>query len=131
MKLTGCRSPGLLTAAMCIIVASCGTGNERPADDAWRQTWEQRRDAFPDAEAFIAGGTELCDALVGELRVTLPDLDPAPTEALDDAVQAWVDHAETIAFECSHDPAQLADALELLAIFEAEIEAGLLADQRR
>ena len=123
------RSAGLLAVALCVVVAACGGGNDRPTDEAWRETWEQKRREIPSVEAFLAGGTELCDALVGELRVSLPDLKPTPDEALDDAVQAWVNHAQTIAFECPHDPSQLAEALALLAILEAEIDAGLLADR--
>ena len=114
--------------ASLIVVASCGAGDDRPTDAEWQSIWQQKRDEFPDAETLLAGGTEFCDALIGELRVSLPDLRPAPTEALDDAVQAWINHAETIAFECPHDASLLDDALKVLAVFEAEIDAGLLAD---
>lgn len=118
----------LLTVIVVVVGASCGREDPRPSVSAWRGTWETNRDAYPDAETLLAGGTEFCDQLVGTLRLTLPELRPAPTEALDDAVHAWINHAETIAFECPHDPAELDAALELLVILEAEIDAGLTAD---
>jgi len=123
------RSIGFLITSL-MVVASCGGGNDRPSDAEWQATWQQKRDEFPDAETLLAGGTEFCDALIGDLRVGLPDLRPAPTEALDDAVQAWINHAETIAFECPHDASLLDDALKVLAVFEAEIDAGLIADSQ-
>jgi hypothetical protein len=104
-------------------------GGDRPSDAAWHTEWEEQRDAFPSADALLSGGRELCDRLVGELRAELPALVPTPTEALDDAVQAWSDHAETIAFECRDDPAELAEQYDQLDILAAEIDSGLAAGQ--
>lgn len=117
----------LVVGSLVVIGSSCGRQDQRPPVSAWRATWEAKRDAYPDASELLAGGTEFCDGLVGELRVGLPELRPAPTEALDDAVHAWINHAETIAFECPHDPSDLDEALAVLAILEAEIDAGLSA----
>lgn len=117
-----------MVGSLVVIGSACGRQDDRPPVSAWRATWEAERDAYPDASELLAGGTEFCDGLVGELRVSLPELRPAPSEALDDAVHAWINHAQTIAFECSHDPSDLDEALAVLAILEAEIDAGLSAD---
>lgn len=50
------------------------------------------------------------------------------TAALDDSVPAWINHAETIAFEYPRDRAELANRMDVLAVLAAEIDAGLAAD---
>lgn len=109
-------------------LAACGS-DDRPSGATWQVEWELQRDAFPDAGELVAGGRDLCDDLVGELRVDLPELVPTPTEALDDAVQVWSDQAETIVFECRDDPAELAEQYDTLDILAAEIDSGLVADE--
>jgi hypothetical protein len=112
-----------------VALAACG-GDDRPSNAAWQVEWALRRDAFPDADQLVAGGRDLCDQLVGQLRGDLPELVPTPTEALDEAVQAWSDHAETIVFECRDDPSELADQYDTLDILAAEIDSGISADRR-
>jgi hypothetical protein len=109
------------------LVVSCA--NDRPTDAAWQMTWQRERTVVPDAAAFLAGGRQLCDGLVAELKSTRDELDPTPTEALDDAVDAWVSHAETLAFECTQDTDLVASRMNQLDVLAAEIDAGLAADE--
>lgn len=109
-----------------LAVASCA--DDRPSDEEWAATWLDEQAALPDADTLLAGGQPMCDELVGELRSSLDRLTPTPTEALDDAVRAWVDHAHTIVFECPEDPDDLAARLAELDVLAAEIDAGFAAD---
>ncbi len=110
------------------LLTACSEEN-RPSDAEWRVVWEERRAEFPDAAAILEEGGELCDELVGRLRGDLPELVPTPDEALDAAVEDWIAHAETIAFECPDDPSELADRFETLDLLSAEVDAGLAADR--
>lgn len=119
---------GLICVALVVFLSACGGGSERPSDSAWQDTWDRQRAAIPDADTIMAGGIELCAELLGDLRISLPELRPTPTEALDGPVAAWVAHVETIAFECPQDEPELAEQLRTLDLLTAEIEAGLAAD---
>ena len=117
-----------VTCALGVLIASCGGGDERPTDAVWKTTWLERQTLMPDADELAAGGADLCGELVGLFHAEMPDLRPTPTEALDAAVEAWVDHAETIVFECHHDPDDLAARFATLNVLAAEIDSGLAAD---
>ncbi len=120
---------GVLGGWTLVLLAGCGGGADRPSDETWQRTWDSERQLVPDAETVLAGGQDLCDDLVGQLRVSLPELIPTPTEALDDAVRAWINHAETIAFECRTERSELESQLDTLEVLAAEIDAGLAADE--
>lgn len=122
------RGRRLAVATVLLLVASCGDNDGRPSDRAWQSTWESRRQLVPDAATFVDGGREVCDNLLGEFRVQMPELLPTPTEALDDAVHAWIDHAESLVFECPDDRMALNDRIDVLDVLAAEIDAGLQAD---
>ncbi len=109
------------------MVAGCG-GDDRPSDAVWRAAWEERRAQVPDADEILRGGSELCDELVGRFRSDLSELLPTPDQALDAAVDDWIAHAETIVFDCSKDPDELADQFDTLDLLAAEVDAGLLID---
>lgn len=116
-----------MVLALCI--AACG-GDDRPTDAEWRTTWEERRSLMPDADVIVARGAEVCDELVGVLRVELADLRPTPTAALDGPVDEWISLAQTVAFECPDDPVEAAEQLRTLDLIATEIDAGLAADDR-
>jgi hypothetical protein len=121
----------LLIGVLAPLALSACSDEDRPTDGEWEQLWLGERDEFPSAETFLAGGQEFCDRLLGELRVDLPALLPTPAEGLDDAVDSWVKHAESIAFDCPSDRDELDDRLETLTILAAEVDAGLAADEQR
>lgn len=109
-----------------VLAAACG--DDRPSDEAWRADWERRQELVPDVDTIIDGGSDFCGELLGEFRVELTQLLPSPTEVLDEAVQAWIDHADTIAFECPSDRTVLVERMRQLDLLAAEIDAGLNAD---
>lgn len=108
------------------LLGGCG-GEERPSDAAWRAIWDGERGLVPTEAELVTGGRELCDELVGLYRERFDDLTPTPSDGLDDAVDAWTEQAEQIAFECPSDPDILAAEYEALRRLEAEIDAGLEA----
>ena len=113
-----------------VVIASlpaCG-GGDRPTDATWVQEWRRAQALAPTAAELTVDGRRRCDELVGQYRELLPQLTPTPTEALDDAVQAWIDHLESIAFDCPDDPEEIARRLDELRVLGAEIDAGLLTD---
>ena len=113
-------------AVASVVLAGCG-GEERPSDAAWSAIWDGERGLVPTEAELVVGGRELCDELVGLYRERFDDLTPTPSEGLDDAVEAWTEQAEQIAFECPTDPEILAAEYEALRRLEAEIDAGLEA----
>ena len=118
---------GTAVAIVAIAVAGCGD-DDRPSDADWAVAWEAERALVPAQDELVAGGRELCDELVGTYRERFDDLRPTPSAALDDAVDAWIEQAEQIVFECSDDAAVLTDEYDELRVLEAEIDAGLAAD---
>lgn len=122
-------APAIVATALLVVVAGCG--EDRPDDAAWAELWAAERDAVPDAEAIVEGGEEFCGPLVGELRADLDVLFPTPTEALDAAVDAWRDHAESLVFDCPDDPDEVERRLDEIAVLAAEVDAGLAADAER
>lgn len=115
-----------LAGIVTVVLTGCG-GDDRPSDAAWSAIWDGERGLVPTEAELVAGGRELCDELVGLYRERFDDLIPTPSEGLDDAVDAWTDQAEQIAFECPDDPDVLAAEYEALRRLEAEIDAGLAA----
>lgn len=125
------RRPRRHLTAIGVLLLAGACGDDRPSDAEWRAVWDEERDALPAADALLTGGEELCGDLLGRLRVDLPALLPTPTEALDDAVEAWIRHAESIAFDCPDDRDDLDERLDELDVLAAEIDAGLAADTDR
>jgi hypothetical protein len=115
------------------VVLCCGTpacgGPARPELPAWRATWAQVRALVPDERDFGSGDPQpLCTALLAAIREDYAALVPAPDPSLDAAVEAWLERAEGLAFECPTGPDQRETrqaAFTDLAVLEAEIEAGL------
>ncbi|MAT04383.1 MAG: hypothetical protein CL424_04995 [Acidimicrobiaceae bacterium] len=105
------------------VLAACGD-DDRPSDAAWSAIWDGERALVPTEAEFVVGGRELCDQLVGLYRERFDDLTPTPSEGLDDAVAAWSDQAEQIAFDCPDDPDVVATEYEALRRLEAEVDAG-------
>ncbi len=118
----------VLVGAVLLLAASCGGDNDRPSDAAWEQTWELQRGLIPPIDELVAGDTAFCDDLDGRARTALPTLLPTPDESLDKTVQDWIDHAETIAYECPHDRDELVQSLHRLEVLASEIDAGLAED---
>lgn len=123
------RTAGLIAATLALV--SCGgdeTGSDRPAAEDWERTWRERQALVPERDV-LAGtdATDLCGELVGEMRSLLPDLTPTPAPTMQDAVDEWAAHAETIVFECSNDDEVLAEQYEELRILAVEVEAALAA----
>lgn len=121
---------GVLVALLVGVVASCGGGDERPSEAAWIPEWERRQQLIPDVDTILTGGRKVCDDLDGSLRVSLPELLPSPTEALDGPVNEWVTHAVSIVFECSDDEQTIARQLETLDVLAAEIDGGINSGDR-
>lgn len=119
----------LLVVVVTIVAAVGCSDDDRPSDSAWTEVWVAQRDSVPGADAFIEGGEEMCSDLLGDLRVGREELLPTPADSLDDAVHAWIDHAESIAFECPDDPEELDEGLHDLDVIAAEVDAGLAADE--
>lgn len=114
--------------ALCWGALGCG-GPARPELRAWRASWEQVRALVPSEREFGSGDAKpRCTALLAGIHEGYAALLPTPDQGLDAAVDAWLQRAEGLAFECPADPAQreaLQTAFSELAVLEAEIEAGL------
>lgn len=115
-----------LTLLLAVGLSACG--DERPADAVWATEWQREQSLVPTASEFAAGGQELCDALVGRMRSALDRLVPTPAEALDAAVEAWRDHAASLAFDCPSDSGEIERRLDELSVLAAEVDAGLDAE---
>lgn len=115
---------GSLVAAA---VAGCGD-DDRPSDAEWSVEWENEQALVPSADELLDDGRALCDELVGDYREAMSRLTPTPTESLDDAVEAWVEDAESLVFECPDDAGEVERRLDDLDVLAAEIDAGLEAD---
>lgn len=117
----------VVAVVVAVAVVGCSS-DDRPSDAAWAAEWEREQLIAPTEAQLLDGGNDVCDELVGRFREVLPRLTPTPTEALDDAVCAWVDHAESLVFDCPDDPAEIERRLDELAVLAAEVDAGLAAD---
>ncbi len=113
--------------AVCTLaVAACG--GDRPSDADWASEWAAEQAIVPSQDELLAGGRPLCDELIGEYREAMSRLTPTPSAALDDAVEEWVEEAESLVFECPTDPDEIADRLAALDVLAVEIDAGLAAE---
>lgn len=122
------RPRGLVFLALSVLtpfaLAVSACGDDRPDRATWTAGWERARGIVPTADEFASGGQDLCDELTGEMREQLPELTPTPSDALDDVVSSWTEHAEGIAFDCP-DGAELRERLAELEVLAAEIESGI------
>jgi hypothetical protein len=117
--------PGTMAvAALMFGLVACG-GDERPTTAEWSAAWTAEQARVPTADELLAGGRSLCDESVADLRSSRDRLEPTPSEALDAAVDDWIGHAEALVFECPTDPDEVGGRYEQLAVFAAEIDAGL------
>lgn len=106
-------------------LAACG-GDDRPTADEWAATWQARQALVPERSVLEGDdASDVCGTTVGTMRTQFPDLTPTPDAAMQSAVDEWVAHAETIAFECSDDPDQLDRQYDELATLAAEVDAAL------
>jgi hypothetical protein len=121
------RAAAILTTVALSIASGCG-GDDRPSDADWAVTWERERALVPTVDELLDGGRRLCDDLVGEYRESMPRLTPTPSDTLDDAVQEWVEEAESLVFECPDDTVEIEARLADLDVLATEIDAGLAAD---
>lgn len=112
-------------AGLALVVTTSCTTTARPTSETWRPQWERQRDSLPEPEAFVAGDAQFCDALVGRARVNFPKLLPSPDPVLDNAVTAWIEQAEHLAFECPHSQPEVDDAFRNVDILSAEVDGAL------
>lgn len=110
-------------------LVTVGCGADRPTGEAWAAEWEREQLIAPSLGDLVDGGAERCDELTGRFREVLPRLTPSPGEALDDAVEAWVAHAESLVFDCPDDAAEIERRLDELSVLAAEIDAGLATER--
>ncbi len=106
------------------LLAGCGASG-RPAISEWTETWNEAQELVPTEQEFAEGGRAYCDQLLGQLRIELPALTPAPSESIDPALDAWSDQLQTLAFECPSNPSIVRQELSKLHNFESEIAAVL------
>lgn len=114
-------------AIVALATGSCG-GDDRPSDADWAVEWAREQALVPTADELIAGGRTLCDELVGEYRESMSRLTPTPSDTLDDAVEEWVEQAESLVFECPSDAGEVEARRADLEVLVTEIDAGLDAD---
>ena len=107
-----------------VLLAACGT-SDRPAASDWTETWNEAQGLVPTATELAEGGRAYCDQLLGQLRTELPALAPAPSEAIDPALDAWSNQLRTLAFECPSEPSVIEQELSKLDDLETEIAAVL------
>lgn len=117
----------LLAAVVATSLASCGPG-ERPSLAEWEATWEEVQATIPAASSLEdPPATDVCEAVLGELRTQRPRLVPAPDDLVASASTAWIAYAEHVFFGCFGEgtPEDVAEAYENLDRLAAEVEASL------
>jgi hypothetical protein len=114
----------VLAAIAALVPIGCG-GDDRPSEADWAVEWDAEQALVPTEREILDGGRPLCVDLVGEYRESMSRLTPTPTASLDAAVEAWVDDAESLVFECPDDLVEVEQRLADLAVLTAEIAAGL------
>lgn len=110
-----------LVVAVALVVACAA---DQPSVDAWtEERWAPIVDVVPEPGNATPSA---CEEALGELRERAPGLDPAPSDALREAVHAWLNEAESLMFSCSSEPDfDYAAGLERLRLLQAEVEAVL------
>lgn len=122
------RPAGHPYTAIVLLAVLAACGGDRPSAAEWGPIWDTEQAAMPSADELAAGGQAGCDRLVAELRAGGDRLRPTPSEALDAAVESWLEHAKGIAFDCVDDVALLDEQYAELDILTAEVDAGLSAE---
>lgn len=115
-------------AVVIAVAAIAGCGDDRPGAADWSDSWDRNRNSLPSADELLAGGTDGCGELLGRLRVELDELTPTPYDELDGTVEAWTARAESLAFECPRDRAEVERRLDELDVLASEIDAGMTAE---
>lgn len=88
-----------LLLAAAVLLSACDGG--APDPDEWEAAWDQARQIVPPIEVFDEGPDEgRCDETLVRLRQVREELFPAPDDLLGGAADRWLQHAETIFFEC-------------------------------
>ena len=106
---------------------------ERPELDAWEVLWREAEAVVPSvAELEGSEGESYCHDLLVAARELELTLLPAPIEALDAPIEAWITQAAHIGFECRARrgyPEQSRAEMHDLEVLGAEINAGLEAER--
>lgn len=103
-----------------LVVAACAGSS--PDIDAWAEQWRDIAGAVPDdPDAYTPTS---CEEFLVDLREARGELIPAPTAALEEAVDRWIAAAEELAFDCP-PPGGFEAGLDRLATLEDEVEAAL------
>ncbi len=117
-----------LVLAALLVVAACGSDDERPSADAWRPGWEDAKALVPPVATVVGDdGEEACGAALGELRAAREDLLPSPRAVLDGSVGEWLSSAEGLMLDCPDDVAEAEERVDDLAVLAAEVDGGLTA----
>jgi hypothetical protein len=132
---TRARIPRIVTATAVVVAALAVGCGGRPDVDVWEGRWLDLADDVPVASlAADPPQRERCDEVLGRLRDALPALRPAPTDVLDDAVEAWGEFAESVFFECPLGRGEHAgweEAAVELQRLRVEIEAEIEFERAR
>ncbi len=119
----------MLAAAVVAGSVAPGCGSGRPSLEEWEARWDEFVSRVP-VETLVTDppGASECSEILGELRATLPKVQPAPNDVLGAEVSAWVAFAESVFFECPLASGEHigweASALELRRL-EAEVDAAI------
>ena len=109
-------------------VASGCADSDRPSGADWRAQWDPVVTEVPAPSEADELDPDHCERLLVAARQARPDLEPAPTKALDQPVNRWLDLAEEVGFECE-DTVDLSEILMELDELEDRIEEGLAGDR--
>lgn len=120
--LGACVGSGLLIA----VASGCGE-SDRPSPAAWRSQWEPVAREVPAPSQADDLDPARCERLLVAARQARPELEPAPTKALDAPTVRWLDLAEEVGFECE-DTVDLHEVLVELDELADRIDEGLVAD---
>lgn len=128
MRHAGLRAVGAAVALA--VVASCAP--DRPAMDDWAVRFARVVDALPAEQDMVQDPSRtVCNETLGFLRSNRADLTPTPDLSVDDAVETWINIAESAFFECPPSSGEIdgfAEAYRELDRLEAEIDAALGTD---
>lgn len=124
------RFAGSLCVALLVagLAASCGP-SDRPDPATWRDAWAAERATLP-TERDLAGPNArgVCDRLLVSSRTARRRLLPSPDEALDRAVDDWIERVGGLAFDCpgaQGDAGAVHATIHEIDEIAAEVEAAL------